>query len=53
MVRLFEFGFSGDVGVTYLQPEALKILKIKPAQFEKLLDQLCEQFVEITDLRFA
>ncbi len=53
MVRLFEYGFSGDVGVTYLQPEALKILKIKPAEFERLLDQMCEQFVEIADLSFA
>ncbi len=53
LARAFEYGFSGDVGVTYLRPEALKILKIKPAQFEKLLDHLCEQFVEIADLRFA
>lgn len=53
MARVFEYGFSGDVGVTYLQPEALKILKIKPADFEKLLDHLCEQFVEIADLRFT
>jgi len=53
MMRLFEFGFSGDVGVPYLQPEALKHLKIKPVIFEKLLDQMCEQFVEITDLRFT
>ena len=53
LVRSFEYGFSGDVGVTYLRPEALKILKIKPADFEKLLDQLCGQFVEIADLSFA
>ncbi|MGE4536020.1 MAG: HDOD domain-containing protein [Desulfovibrio sp.] len=53
MVRVFEYGFSGDVGVTYLQPEALKILKLKPAHVEKLLDHLCEQFVEIADLSFT
>lgn len=53
MVRVFEYGFSGDVGATYLQPEALKILKIKPAAFEKLLDQMSEQFVEIAELSFA
>jgi HD-like signal output (HDOD) protein len=53
LVRSFEYGFSGDVGVTYLRPEALKVLKIKPADFEKLLDQLCGQFVEIADLSFA
>ena len=53
LVRSFEYGFSGDVGVTYLRPEALKVLKIRPADFEKLLDQLCGQFVEIADLSFA
>ncbi len=53
MVRVFEYGFSGDVGVPYLEPEALKTLKIKPAQFERLLDHLGGQFVEIADLRFT
>ena len=53
MARVFEYGFSGDVGVNYLQPEALKILKIRPADFEKLLDELSDQFVELADLRFA
>lgn len=53
LVRVFEYGFSGDVGVPYLQPEALKILKMRPADFEKLLDHMCGQFVEIADLRFT
>ena len=53
LVRSCEYGFSGDVGVTYLRPEALKVLKIRPADFEKLLDHLCGQFVEIADLRFT
>jgi HD-like signal output (HDOD) protein len=53
LVRVFEYGFSGDVAATYLRPEALKILKIKPPQFEQLLDHLCEQFVEIADLSFT
>ena len=53
MARVFEYGFSGDVGVNYLQPEALKILKIRPADFEKLLDELSDQFVELAELRFA
>ncbi|KHK02284.1 HDOD domain-containing protein [Desulfovibrio sp. TomC] len=53
MARVFEYGFSGDVGVNYLQPEALKILKIRPAAFEKLLDELSDQFVELADLRFT
>jgi len=53
MARVYEYGFSGDVGVNYLQPESLKILKIRPADFEKLLDELSDQFVELADLRFA
>ena len=53
MSRAFEYGFSGDVGVTYLQPEALKILKIRPADFEKLLDEVSGQLVELGDLRFT
>ncbi|MFP5258334.1 MAG: HDOD domain-containing protein [Acidobacteriota bacterium] len=53
MARAFEYGFSGDVGVTYLQPESLKILKIRPADFEKLLDEVSGQLVELGDLRFT
>ncbi|OLN27843.1 putative signal transduction protein [Desulfovibrio sp. DV] len=53
MARVFEYGYSGDVGVNYLQPEALKILKIRPADFEKLLDELSDQFVELAELRFT
>lgn len=53
LVRSFEYGYSGDVGVTYLQPEALKILKIRPADFENLLDELSGQLVELADLRFT
>lgn len=53
MARAFEYGFSGDVGVTYLQPESLKILKIRPADFEKLLDEVSSQLVELGDLRFT
>lgn len=53
MVRVFEHGFSGDLGVIYLQPQALKTLKMRPMHFEQLLDQLCEQFVELSELSFA
>ena len=47
IVRVFEYGFSGDVGVPYLQPEAVKILNLTPAQFEILLDHMCDQYMEL------
>jgi putative nucleotidyltransferase with HDIG domain len=53
MVRVFEYGSGGDDNVPYLEPEALKSLKIKPDVLETILDQLCEQFVEIADLSFV
>lgn len=53
MVRAFEYGFSGDDNVTYLRPEALKRLKLRPADVERILDHLSEQFVEIADISFA
>ena len=53
MVRVFEYGSGGDDNVPYLQPEALKTLKLKPADIEAILDQLSGQFIEIADLSFA
>ncbi|NDY55961.1 HDOD domain-containing protein [Desulfovibrio sulfodismutans] len=53
MARVFEYGFGGDDNVPYLQPEALKRLKLKPADVEGILGHLSEQFLEISDLSFA
>lgn len=53
MARVFEYGFGGDDNATYLRPEALKRLKLKPADVERILDHLSEQFLEIADLSFS
>jgi len=53
MVRAFEYGSGGDDNVLYLEPDALKKLKLKPADLETILDQLSEQFLEIADLSFV
>lgn len=53
MVRAFEYGSGGDDNVLYLEPDALKKLKLKPSDLETILDQLSEQFLEIADLSFV
>lgn len=53
MARVFEYGFGGDDNVPYLRPEALKRLKLKPVDVERILDHLSEQFLEIADLSFS
>lgn len=53
MVRVFEYGSGGDDNVLYLEPDALKKLKLKPSDLETILDQLSEQFLEIADLSFV
>jgi putative nucleotidyltransferase with HDIG domain len=53
MVRVFEYGSGGDDNVLYLEPDALKKLKLKSSDIEAILDQLCEQFLDIADLSFV
>jgi len=53
MVRTFEYGSGGDDNVLYLEPEALKKLKLRPADLETILDKLSEQFLDIADLSFV
>jgi putative nucleotidyltransferase with HDIG domain len=53
MVRVFEYGSGGDDNVLFLEPDALKKLKLRPSDLEAILDQLCEQFIEIADLSFV
>lgn len=50
MVRLFEFGSSGDDQTAYLRPEALKELGFKMSDLERSLDELSEQMIDIADL---
>lgn len=52
LVRLMEYGSGGDENVPFLDPQALKLLKLKFVDLEKVLDVLCEKFFEISDLSF-
>lgn len=50
LVRVFENGNGGDDQVLRLNPNALKILDIKVYHLEKVMDELCEQFIEMEDV---
>jgi putative nucleotidyltransferase with HDIG domain len=52
LVRLFEFGNSGDDQTAYLRPEALIELKFKMTDLDKVMDEMSGQLVEISDLTF-
>lgn len=48
ITRAFEVGFAGDDQVSALHPESLKILKISSRDLEEILDNLSEQFLELS-----
>jgi len=52
LVRLFEFGNSGDDQTSYLRPEALMELKFKMSDLDKVMDEMADQFLEVSDLTF-
>ncbi len=52
LVRLFEFGNSGDDQTAYLRPEALIELKFKMSDLDKVMDEMAEQFIEVSDVTF-
>lgn len=52
LVRVYEYGDSGDDFVSRINPKALELLKLKLEDFTPILDTLNEQFVEIADLQF-
>ncbi|MEF2144407.1 MAG: HDOD domain-containing protein [Desulfovibrionaceae bacterium] len=52
MVRAFEFGNSGDDHISYLSPQAVNTLKLRMADLERIMDELSDSFVDITDLTF-
>lgn len=52
LVRLFEFGNSGDDQTAYLRPEALMELKFKMSDLDKVMDEMADQFIEVSDLTF-
>ncbi|MEF2231070.1 MAG: HDOD domain-containing protein [Pseudodesulfovibrio sp.] len=52
LVRLFEFGNSGDDQTSYLRPEALMELNFKMSDLDKVMDEMADQFLEVSDLTF-
>ncbi|WP_285907950.1 HDOD domain-containing protein [Pseudodesulfovibrio pelocollis] len=52
LVRLFEFGNSGDDQTAYLRPEALLELKFKMSDLDRVMDEMAEQFIEVSDVTF-
>lgn len=52
LVRLFEFGNSGDDQTAYLRPEALMELKFKMSDLDKVMDEMADQLLEVSDLTF-
>jgi len=53
LARLYEFGSGGDDNVSYLDPQALKLLKIKFSQIEKITDELMDKLVEMSGFSFS
>lgn len=53
VVRLLEYGSGGDDNVPHLDPKAMKLLKIKVLDLERVLDVLGEKFIEVSDLSFS
>ncbi|MDD3312964.1 HDOD domain-containing protein [Pseudodesulfovibrio sp.] len=52
LVRLFEFGNSGDDQTSYLRPEALMELKLKMSDLDRVMDEMADQFLEVSDVTF-
>lgn len=53
LVRLMEYGSGGDDNVPELNPNAIKLLKIKVVDIERCMDALSEKFIEISGLSFS
>lgn len=51
LARLYETGNSGDDNVSYLRPYALDTLKLKLQDLEQVMDELGEQFMELSSFR--
>ncbi len=53
LVRLMEYGSGGDDNVPSLDPQAMKLLKLRVPDLERALDVLCDKFVEVSGLSFS
>ncbi|QGY41410.1 HDOD domain-containing protein [Pseudodesulfovibrio cashew] len=52
LVRLFEFGNAGDDQTSYLRPEALMELGFKMSDLDKVMDEMADQLLEVSDVTF-
>ncbi|MGE4554383.1 MAG: HDOD domain-containing protein [Desulfovibrionaceae bacterium] len=52
LVRAFEFGNPGDDHVSYLSAKAVSRLGLRMADLEQIMDELSEQFMDISELTF-
>lgn len=52
LVRAFEFGSAGDDHISYLSPNAVNTLGLRMADLERIMDELSESFLDISDLTF-
>ncbi|WP_457570409.1 HDOD domain-containing protein [Desulfovulcanus sp.] len=48
ITRAFEIGSGGDDHISYLNPEALKVLNLQLSDLEKVLDDLEQDFLELS-----
>jgi len=53
LVRLFEYGSGGDDNVSYLDPQALELLKLELSDLDRIVDNMSDKFIEVSDLSFA
>ncbi|WP_243545879.1 HDOD domain-containing protein [Pseudodesulfovibrio tunisiensis] len=52
LIRLFEFGTSGDDQTAFLRPEAMKELGFRMSDLDRIMDSLADQLMEVSDVRF-
>ncbi|MGE4296872.1 MAG: HDOD domain-containing protein [Desulfovibrionaceae bacterium] len=53
VVRVFEFGNSGDDALPVLDQQAMKLLKLDLPHLEGVMNHLAETFLEVSDLSLA
>lgn len=52
LVKVFEYGTSGDDQVPALDPKALKLLKLGSTGLDTVMDSLTDKFMEVADISF-
>ncbi|MCA1945428.1 MAG: HDOD domain-containing protein [Desulfovibrio sp.] len=52
LVKVYEYGSSGDDQVPALDPNALKLLKLGTQGLDTVMDSLADKFLEVADISF-